>query len=537
MRSAGGPGPSAAETRAAAGHGGATRVALGILLSRLVGLVRQRAFAHYFGNSLAADAFAFAFRIPNVLQNLLGDGVLSASFVPVYASLLAQEDEAEARKVAGAVFSMLALLSAILVLLGVLGAPWIVSVLAPGFHGETRALAVRLMRIVFPGVGLLVLAAWCLGVLNTHRRFFVAYAAPVAWNLALIVALLGWGGRTSQDNLAVIVAWSAVAGSFLQFAVQLPSVLRLAGALSLAIAVRNPHMRTVLGNFLPVVAGRGVVQISAWVDTVLASLVVTGAVSALTYAQLIYMLPVSLFGMSVSAAELPAMSSELGTDSEIAIKLRARLDAALRRVAFLVIPSAVAFLALGDMVVGVIYLSGRFTQADAIWVWGIVAGSAIGLVTAVFGRLYASTFYALKDARTPMRYAIVRVTLSIVLAAVLALWAPRALGIDVKWGVAGLTLGSGLAGWVEYAMLRRAIRARVGPTGVPMALLLKLWGIAAVAAAIASLARGTLAGAPPMVRSLAALGVFSVLYLGIAYAARITEAGAMLARVRRRAPQ
>jgi putative peptidoglycan lipid II flippase len=537
MRSAGEPGPTAAETRAAAGHGGATRVAFGILLSRLVGLVRQRAFAHFFGNSLAADAFAFAFRIPNVLQNLLGDGVLSASFVPVYASLLAHEDDAEAGKVAGAVFSILATISAVLVLLGVLTASWIVAALAPGFHGETRELAVRLVRIVFPGVGLLVLAAWCLGVLNTHRRFFVAYAAPVAWNVALIVALLGWGGRTSQNDLAVIVAWSAVVGSFLQFAVQLPSVLRLAGALKLAVDFRNPHMRTVVGNFLPVVAGRGVVQISAWVDTAIASYVVAGAVSALTYAQLIYLLPVSLFGMSVSAAELPAMSSELGTESEVAIKLRARLDAALRRVAFLVIPSAVAFLALGDMVVGVIYLSGRFTQADAIWVWGIVTGSAIGLVTAVFGRLYASTFYALKDAKTPMRYAILRVSLSIVLATVLALWAPGALGIDAKWGVAGLTLGSGLAGWVEYAMLRRAIRARIGPTGAPIGLLLQLWLIAAVAAGVASLARGTLAAAPPLVRSLAGLGVFGVLYLGIAYAARITEAGVIFARLRRRASQ
>jgi len=423
------------------------------------------------------------------------------------------------------------------VLGGVLAAPWIVSVLAPGFHGETRALAVRLMRIVFPGVGLLVLAAWCLGVLNTHRRFFAAYAAPVAWNIALIVALVGWGGRTSQDGLAVIVAWSAVVGSFLQFAVQLPAVLRLAGALKLAVDFRDPHMRTVIGNFLPVVAGRGVVQISAWVDTVIASLVVTGAVSALTYAQLIYMLPVSLFGMSVSAAELPAMSSEIGTDSEVAAKLRERLDAALRRVAFLVIPSAVAFLALGDLVVSVIYLSGRFTQADAIWVWGIVAGSAIGLVTAVFGRLYASTFYALKDAKTPMRYAMVRVSVSIVLAAVLALWAPGALGIDVKWGVAGLTLGSGLAGWVEYVMLRRAIRARVGPTGVPMALLLKLWLIAVAAASVASLVRETLGAAPPLVRSLAGLGVFGALYLGIAYAARIPEAGVILARLRRRAPR
>src|SRR5579871_4984571 len=170
-------------------HGSTQRhaflVAAGIFLSRIAGLVRERVFAHYFGNSDAADAFKAAFRIPNFLQNLFGEGVLSASFIPVYAGLLAREDEEEARKTAGAVASLLALTTSHIVLIGVLATPYLIDAIAPGFHGDKRELTIRLVRILFPGAGLLVLSAWCLGVLNSHHRFFASYTAPVAWNLVM----------------------------------------------------------------------------------------------------------------------------------------------------------------------------------------------------------------------------------------------------------------------------------------------------------------------------------------------------------------
>ncbi|MBA3765605.1 MAG: murein biosynthesis integral membrane protein MurJ, partial [Acidobacteria bacterium] len=150
-------------------------VGAGILLSRLVGLVRQRVFAHYFGTSDAADAFNAAFRIPNFLQNIFGEGALSASFIPVYAKLLAHDDKKEATRVASAVLSVLALVTATFVLIGVLTTPYLISLIAPGFTGEKRELTIRLVKIFFPGAGLLVLSAWCLGVLNSHRRFFLSY--------------------------------------------------------------------------------------------------------------------------------------------------------------------------------------------------------------------------------------------------------------------------------------------------------------------------------------------------------------------------
>ena len=213
-------------------------VATGILLSRIVGLVRNRVFAHYFGTSDAADAFNAAFRIPNFLQNLFGEGVLSASFIPVYARLRAEGREADARAAASAVAALLGLTVSVLVLAGVLLAPWLIDVIAPGFEGEKREATARLVRILFPGAGLLVLSAWCLGVLNSHRRFFLSYVAPVVWNLAIIAALMAKGGQTEGFDLAEVAAWGSVVGSLLQFGIQLPTVLGLARRAAVGTAVR-----------------------------------------------------------------------------------------------------------------------------------------------------------------------------------------------------------------------------------------------------------------------------------------------------------
>src|ERR1041385_3221340 len=333
-------------------------VGAGILISRIIGVVRQRVFAYYFGNSLAADAFNAAFRIPNFLQNVFGEGALSASFIPVYANLLARKDEREASRVASAVLTLLALVTSIIVLAGVLTTPYIISVIAVGFEGERRELAIHLVQIFFPGAGLLVMSAWCLGVLNGHRKFFLSYTAPVVWNVAIIAAMLFFGRRTGslddlhlgpfQAHLAVVTAWGSVIGSALQFGVQLPTVLWLIKKLRPVFDFANANVREVIRNFFPVFVSRGVVQISAFVDAGLASLVpYIGAVSALNYAQSLYTLPVSLFGMSVSAAELPAMSSAFGTNAEVASQLRVRLDAGLRRISVFIVPSSMAMLALG----------------------------------------------------------------------------------------------------------------------------------------------------------------------------------------------
>ena len=518
-------------------------VGAGILLSRIVGLIRLRVFAYYFGNSAAKDAFDAAFRIPNFLQNVFGEGALSASFIPVYAGLLAREDEEEASRVASAVLTVLALVTSLLVLFGVLLTPYLIDAIAPGFEGEKRELTIRLVKILFPGAGLLVLSAWCLGVLNSHRRFFLSYTAPVIWNVTIIGALIWSGGRVHeldefrlgqfQFGLAEIAAWASVIGSALQFCIQLPTVLGLVKRLRPTLDVKSENVRTVVRNFFPVFFSRGVVQISAYVDSLLASLLPTGAVSALNFTQSLYTLPVSLFGMSVSAAELPAMSSTLGSQEEIKVQLRRRLDAGLRQIAFFIVPSAMGFLALGDVMAGVLFQTGRFTSADTIYVWGILAGSTIGLLASTLGRLYASTYYALHDTRTPLRYAVIRVVLTTGLGYLCAIPLPPLLGIEQRWGVAGLTASAGVAGWVEFLLLRRSLNRRIGQTGLPLAFVAKLW-IGAIIGASAAWAIKLLIGARhPAIIAALVLIPYGLIYFGVTSAMKLPEAEALVGRVTR----
>jgi putative peptidoglycan lipid II flippase len=505
-------------------------VGSGILLSRIAGLVRERVFAHYFGNSDAADAFKAAFRIPNFLQTLFGEGVLSASFIPVYAGLLAREDDEEARRTAGAVAGLLALTTSILVLIGVLATPYLIDMIAPGFHGEKRELTIRLVRILFPGAGLLVFSAWCLGVLNSHRRFFLSYTAPVIWNAAMIATLWEFGQRYPQYPLAGILAWGSVVGSALQVAVQLPVVLKLLHGLRISFSYHAENVKTVVRNFVPVFIGRGVVQISAYIDALLASLLPTGAVAALSYAQTLFLLPVSLFGMSVSAAELPAMSGAIGDEKEVAEVLRRRLDAGLRQIAFFVLPSVVAFLVLGDVIVAAIYQTGRFTHADVIYVWGILAGATVGLLAQTLGRLYSSTYYALRDTRTPLRFAIVRVVLTTILGYLCAIPLPPMLGIEPRWGVAGLTISAGVSSWVEFTLLRRTLNRRIGKSGLPAEYLAKLWGAALTGAAVGWTIHHFLGHLSPILLAVLALGGYGAIYFAVTFALGIAEARSLFGR-------
>lgn len=508
-------------------------VGAGILISRIVGLARQRIFAHYFGSSGEGDAFSAAFRIPNFLQNVFGEGALSASFIPVYAKLLAQDDEKEAARVANAIFAILALVTAVIVLVGVFATPYIVTLIAAGFEEERRALTITLVRIFFPGAALLVLSAWCLGVLNSHHKFFISYTAPVAWNAAIIAALLFFGRRMDLSSLAAATAWGSVIGSALQFGVQLPTVLRLIHHFRPVLTLASSHVRQVLNSFFPVFMSRGVVQISAFVDAFLASFLGQGAVVALNYAQSLYTLPVSLFGMSVSAAELPAMSKTLGATEVVAETLRHRLDQGLRRISFFIVPSAVAFLALGDVIAAVLYQTGKFTHDDSIYVWTILAGSAVGLLASTLGRLYASTYYALRDTRTPLLYAVVRVALSAILGYFFSIHLPGLLGLDSKLGVAGLTSSAGLAGWVEFVLLRNSLNKRIGRTGLSLSYSAKLWIAALLSAGVGWGLKILVAGWHPIPLAIIVLGGYGTCYFAVGFLFRVPQAETIIHRLLR----
>jgi putative peptidoglycan lipid II flippase len=529
--------PVRAESATASGSGArhAGTIAIGVLLSRIAGLIRDSIFAHFLGNSATADAFKAGFRIPNILQNLFGEGVLSASFIPVYGKLLGEGDDETADMLAWGVGAIMTLTVSILVAIGVLVTPYLIDVIAPGFEGDKRDLTIQIVRILFPGAGLLVMSAWFLGVLNSHHKFFVSYTAPVAWNLAMIAALLYYGPRRSQDGLAIAISWASVVGSALQILVQVPQTLALLRKHRIDFARVSAPLKSVFNNLTPVVISRGVVNLSTYVDNILASLLPTGAVAALNYGQLLYMMPISLFGYSVAASELPAMSRAAGAMPEqMGAILRARLNRGLRQIAFMVVPSSAAFLILGDVIVALIYQSGAFTHADAIYVWAVLAGSGVGLLAATMGRLYNSAFYALFDTRTPLRFAMIRVALTLVLGYLCAIPLPPMLGIAQKWGVAGLTVSAGIAGWVEFAMLRFALNQRVGWTGLNRSYLAQLWSLALGAAAIAFVLKLQMAGFGPRIQGLTVLSVYGGLYFAGAWIIGIPEFAQFTDQIRHR---
>ena len=499
-------------TRPAGGGRQVARVAAGILLTRILGFVRERVFAHYFGNGAAADAFRAALRIPNVIRNLLGEGTLSASFVPVYAALNARPDRSAARALAGAVLGLLLFGAGLLALCGIALAPTLATLVAPGFDPDTRRLTITLLRILFPMAGLMVISAWCLGVLNTHGRFFLPYAAPALWNVAGIAALVAAAAwlvgpelplAARLERLALALAWGTVAGAILQVAVQLPACWRLLAGSGWRLALRAEGLRDVLVAWTPVVIGAGFAQISGVVDTILGSLIGEGGVASLVYAQTLQVLPISLFGVSVAAVALPDLARD-ATGPPASDVLRARLSVGFRRIAFFVVPSAFAFVGLGNVLIAALFQTGRFGASDTRRVAGVLAAYGIGLLGAASIKLLASGFYALRDTRTPVAANVAAVLLSTALA--IPLMRPL--------GAAGIALAASLGATLNLVAQFALLDRRVGPVlGPPDRRALLLVGVAGLAAAGVGTGTASLAGGlAPIPLAAIACGLFGLTY-------------------------
>lgn len=490
----------------------ATRVGAGIFLSRLLGFVRERLFAHFFGVSDFADAWRAAFRLPNVLRNLLGEGTLSASMVPIYSEFLEQGKHEEANRFAGAVLGLLTVVSAAAVLLGLMIAPLFVPLFFPLWSPEKQEITTTLVRILLPMSGILVVSAWAIGILDSHRRFFVSYVAPVFWNITMITAMVSggiyWG--LGQRDLVVVLAWGALIGGGVQLAVQLPFVLRLVHRVQPSMGRGVEGIPEGIRNFGPVVAARGVVNLSGWFELYLAGLLANGAVAVMGYAQTFYLLPISLFGISVAASELPELSRMRGEDREV---LAARVAAALRRVSYFVIPSAIAYLALGDVVIAALYETGEFRAAQTLVTWGVLAAFALGLPVSACSRALSSVFYALRDTRTPARIAYVRVLVSIVIGVIAMMPLDRYGFSGLRLGAAGLAMGASCAAWVEFVMLRRALARKIGAHGPGVGPIVRLTLAASLAAALGVALQLILPPAQPWVVALETLLPFGVLYL------------------------
>lgn len=546
---------------------GASRVALGILTSRVFGLLRESVLAYFFGAGPHADVFRIALRGPNLLQNLLGEQTLSASFIPVYSRLIGAGRREEAGRFAGAILGLLLAVVSCVALLGVLLAEPIVAILAPGYLGDAvrvasglaevdrYPLAVTAVRIVFPMTAVLVLSAWSLGVLNSHRRFFLAYFAPVLWNTSIIVAMwasaaAGWQAMDSadsssttvfRDRLLIDACVGALVGGLLQFAVQLPLVLRLLKGFRLSLSTRVEGVSRALRAFAPLAAGRGAVQLSGYLDLVLASFLVPGAIAALGWAQILYLLPIALFGVSVAAAELPELSRR--TAPEEMARVHERLEGSIRQMAFLTVPTVVGYLALGFYIVGGLFRRGSFGLQDNWLVYLVLAAYSLGLLASTTSRLLNNVFYAQSRTKVPARVAVERVILSALSGAALMIWLDRipvsrlagtsAEGRELYLGAVGLALGASIGGCFELWRLRSALSRYQLGIRLPVKPILRMTLTAVGTVAPVVVMMPLLNAAPIVAQAIVAVIAYAGLYVLVARWAGLTELDSWLRSFRR----
>jgi len=564
----GSPAEEAVEARPSSSA--AAFVAAGILASRVLGLVREKVIAYYFGLGEHYDVYQLLMKGANLLNNLLGEGTLSASFIPIYSRMLEEGREREAGRFAGAILGLLISIAAVVTLAGVALAQWVVILIGGyGFLDDAAevaagtlavdryALAVELFKFALPMAAFLMLSAWALGVLNSHRRFFLPYVAPTLMNIVTVIALV-WAAMVQFDQPFGIGALDVVPvpalntllkaavigtliGGFSQFAIQLPLVLKLSKGLRLSVSTKVKGVREAANAFGPVVAGRGVAQVSSYVDTWLATLAAAGTLGALRPALVLYILPISLFGMSVAASELPELSRISASRLQEFLN---RVERSTRQVLYLVVPTVVGYLCFGLLIVRTLFGGGSFNLQDAWLVYLILGGYTLGLGATAVSRLLQNSFYALSDTKTPAKIAVLRVVTSGILGASLMFWldgttVPEAIGVAAEGrpltlAAVGLAVGTSVGAWAELLALRVALGRKTDGFSLPAGRVAQMLGLASLAAIPASLLWVVLPDLPVAIVTGLVLAVYGGTYLGLGHVFGFSEGEAWIGRFLRR---
>jgi putative peptidoglycan lipid II flippase len=430
--------------RAAAVVGAAT------LASRILGFLRDLVVAQAFGAGPATDAFFVAFRLPNLLRRLVGEGALSSAFIPVFTDYLTTRPRAEFLRMARAVAGALIIVLAALTLAGVLASPLVVRVMAPGFFADpsTGALTVRLTRVMFPYLFFVGLAALAMGVLNAHRHFVTPALAPVMLNLAIIGAVLFLAPRLPEPVFGLAVG--VLGGGLGQVLIQLPALARRGLLVTPTWERNHPAVRRIVRLMAPVAVGQSASQLNILVDTMIASFLVEGSVSYLYYADRLVEFPLGIFGIAIATAVLPTLSAQAATGDATA--LRATLSFALRLAAFISMPAAVGLFLLREPLVRVLYQRGEFGPVEASQTAWALGFYALGLVGFASAKIAAQAFYAVGDTRTPVKVAIGAMVLNSGLAITLA--------FPLRHG--GLALATSCAAMANALVLAWLFRRRLG---------------------------------------------------------------------------
>jgi len=462
------------------------------LVSRVLGFVRDMVVALAFGAGPVTDAFFVAFRIPNVLRRLLAEGALSTAIIPVFAEYAAGPDRARFLEMLRAVLGAALLALTATTALGILAAPWLLAVIAPGFSADPAQvdLAVLLTRVMFPYLVLVGLGALAMGVLQLHGRFFAAALGPALLNLGMIGGVLLLAAHLEPPILALAVG--VLVGGLAQLLVQVPS-LREAGLLVAPTRrLRHPALGRIVRLLLPAVFGLAAVQVTVFVNTLLASLLPPGSISFLYYADRVMEFPLGVFGIALASASLPVMSRQAAAGDRAGVA--ATLNFALRLAIYVSVPAALGLVLLRVPITRVLFERGRFgPEATEATAWAL-AWYAVGLVGFAAARIAAQALYAAGAAGTAVRLGVVSVGAHVV--AAVALMGPL--------GHGGLALASSLASYVNAVLLLAAARRRFGPVGgraLGLAAGRTLLAAAPVALLCVALGRAWPAAVPPWVEA------------------------------------
>ncbi len=431
----------------------ASIVSAATLVSRLLGFVRDMGLAWLFGAGLTADAFFVAYRIPSTLRELLGEGALSAAVIPTFTRTATREGRAAAWDLASAVLGTLMLVLAAVSLTGVLLAPWIVRVLAPGFAGVPGKLllTVQLLRVMFPYIFLVGLAALLMAILNALGHFGAPALSPIVLNICLIGGILWVAPHFSHP--ALVVGLAVLVGGMGQLLVQVPAAVALGWRLRPRLALADPRVRQIGRLMAPGVAGLAVTQINVVVATLLASYLAQGSVAALTYAFRLVQFPIGVVGVAIATGALPVMAASMARQA--VGELKEALQSSLRLAWFLALPAMVGLILFRLPILHLLFERGAFTRPVTLLTAEILMGYTVGLGFYVGNRILTPAFYAMQDTWTPVSSGMVAVGVNIL--AGIALMGPL--------GAAGLAVATAMASGGNFVLLFLRLRRRIGRLG------------------------------------------------------------------------
>ncbi|MFA5779660.1 MAG: murein biosynthesis integral membrane protein MurJ [Elusimicrobiota bacterium] len=430
-------------------------VSAGTMFSRIAGYIRDMLVGWLFGAGLSADAFYAALRIPNLFRRLLGEGALSSSFVPIFSEYLATKEKKETEKLFNAVFTTLTFVLLIVCVFGMIFAPQITKLIAYGFekNPEKLSLTITLTRLMFPFLLFICLAAFLLAVLNSLKLFFIPAVAPSFLSVSEIVFIIGIAPLLIKENQIKGLAVAVVVGGLLQFLIQIPAIKRSGFNFKPVINFNHPGLKQIFFLMIPAMWGISIDQVNAFVDTICASFLTEGSVTALYYSNRLMQLPLALFGIAVASVSLPLMSASVSKKDNQGMKDMLAFSIKISSLAIL--PAMAGLIILGKPMITLLFQHGKFDETATVLTNSALIFYSIGLPAFSYVKIFAGGFYSMKETKTPVKIATMCMLLNAVLNIILM----------KPMGVGGLALATAVSSWANAVFLFVSLRKRIGGFG------------------------------------------------------------------------